>query len=209
MEPMNQAGAAAPPVRHLAPGELDEAFYAAEYLKLVKILVVMGATMQEAEDAAQRALEYIFKRSRAAQDPIDNLDAYICRTAIRFFIKERQRNRERLPREIKGGHLTLPAHLDDELTAWEDKQWVEHVLQTLTPARRDVFRLVMEGASTREIAEILGKKVATIRQHEKGARDCLKTHPEIVERAPRTPQARAPAASEAQPETTAGEEEVK
>jgi DNA-binding CsgD family transcriptional regulator len=43
--------------------------------------------------------------------------------------------------------------LDDKLTAWEDEQWVEHVLESLTPAQRDVIRLVMEGASNQQIAK--------------------------------------------------------
>jgi len=185
MKPTNDGGAAAAPARHRTAGQIDEAIYVAEYLKLVKILVIMGATLEEAEDAAQRALEYILKRSRSAQEPIDDLDAYICRAAIRFFIKERQRDRERLPREIKGGHLTLPAHLDDDLTAWEDRQWVEQVLKCLTPAQCDVIRLVMDGASNQEIAESLGKNGATIRQHLHQARARLKVHPEIAPRTPR------------------------
>jgi RNA polymerase sigma-70 factor (ECF subfamily) len=188
MKPSKDGGAAAAPARHITPDQIGEVFYGTEYRKLVKILRVMGATKEEAEDAAQRALEYIFKRSRSTQDPIDNLDAYACRAAIRFFIKERQHDRGRQPREIEGGHLTLPAYLDDELTAWEDKQWVEHVLESLTPAQRDVIRLVLEGASNMEIAEKLGKNDATVRQHLHNARDQLKEHPEIAPRAPREPQ---------------------
>jgi RNA polymerase sigma factor (sigma-70 family) len=182
----NEGRDAVPPyTRQATPGQLNDALYSAEYRKLVKILVVMGATIEEAEDAAQRALEYIFKRSRTVQDPIDSLNAYLCRAAIRFFLKERQRNRERLPREIKGGHLSLPTFLDDELTAWEGEQWIECVLECLTPAQREVIRLVMDGASNQEIAEELGKSNATIRQHLHQARDRLKVHPEIASRAPR------------------------
>jgi len=157
MKPTNDGGAVADPAHPITPDQLGEAFYSTEYRKMVKILRVIGATKEEAEDAAQRALEYIFKRSRNIQDPIDSLDAYVCRVAIRYFIKERQRDRKRQPREVKGGHLTLPAYLDDELTVWEDKQWVDHVLESLTPAQRDVIRLVADGASNQEIAEQLGK----------------------------------------------------
>src|SRR5215467_11465298 len=185
MKPTNDGGAVADPAHPITPDQLGEAFYSTEYRKMVKILRVIGATKEEAEDAAQRALEYIFKRSRNIQDPIDSLDAYVCRVAIRYFIKERQRDRKRQPREVKGGHLTLPAYLDDELTVWEDKQWVDHVLESLTPAQRDVIRLVADGASNQEIAEQLGKNDATIRQHLHNARDHLKVHPEIAPRASR------------------------
>jgi RNA polymerase sigma factor (sigma-70 family) len=132
-----------------------------------------------------------FRRSRAGE-AFSSPAAYVCRAAIRFFVKYRQRDRERQPREIRGGHLTLPAYLDDELTACEDEQWVEHVLESLTPAQHDVFKLVMDGMSTHAIAEQLGKSDATIRQHLKNGRDRLLEHPEIAPRAPRELQARDP-----------------
>jgi RNA polymerase sigma factor (sigma-70 family) len=207
MEPMNQGGAAAAPARHVTPGEL-EALFTSEYRKLVKLLTILGATIEEAEDAVQNAFADLAKPPSPARPPIRSPAAWVRTAAIRFFIKKRQRERVGRQREIDG-HLPLGESVaDDELTAHEDEQWVEHVLQTLTPAQRDVFRLVMEGAPTREIAEILSKKVATIRQHEKNARDCLRKHPEIVVRALRAPQARAPAATETQSEATAapGEE---
>jgi RNA polymerase sigma factor (sigma-70 family) len=184
-------GAAGVPARHVTPGQL-EAFYIAEYPKLVKILRVMDATLAEAEAAAQEAMADFVKRSRATQAPVRSPAAYVRRAAIRFFVKERQRDRERLPREIKGGHLTLPTYLDEGLHVCEDEQWAEHVLESLTPAQRDVVKLVMDGASTREIAAQLGKKEVTIRQHLKNGRDHLLVHPEIAPRVPRELKARKP-----------------
>ncbi len=55
MEPTNQAGAAATSAHRIALGQL-EAFYRAEYGKLVKILVLLDASLDEAEDAAQKAM---------------------------------------------------------------------------------------------------------------------------------------------------------
>ena len=115
------------------------------------------------------------------------------RAAHRFFIKERQRERERLPRELRGGHLVIEAHLDDGLTAWEDEQYVEHLLECLTPTQRKVIELVMDGLSTHEIAEELGKSDENIRQHLKNGRYRLKLHPEIAPLAPRQLQDQSPA----------------
>ncbi len=193
MMPTNDGGVAAVPARRITPGEL-EAFFAAEYPKLVKILgVIFEAKIDEAENAAQKAMEDLARRSKAGQAPSRNPAAYVQRAAIRYFVKERQRDRKRLPREIKGGHLTLPVYLDDGLTVCEDEQWVEHVLESLTPAQRDVIKLVMEGASNHEIAEELGKSDVTIRQLRKTGRDRLLEHPEIAQRAPRELQAQNPA----------------
>lgn len=156
-----------------------EALYAAEYSKLVKILVLLGATIEEAEDAVQKAMLDLAERFVTGKAP-DFPAAYVRRAAINFFIKERQRERERLPRELQGGHLVIEAQLDDQLTAGEDGQYVEHLLECLTPTQRRVIELVMDGWSTPEIAETLGKSNENIRQQLKNGRDRLKLLPEMA-----------------------------
>lgn len=165
----------------MPPMRLEQlkAFYSAEYPKLVKILVLLDATAEEAEDAAQKAMADFAARSRTEKAPAHPA-AYVQRAAINFFIKERQRERERLPRELRGGHLVIEAHLDDRLTAEEEERYVEAVLECLTQAQREVIKLVMDGWSTREIAEKLGKSAENVRQHLKNGRDLLKLHPEIA-----------------------------
>jgi RNA polymerase sigma factor (sigma-70 family) len=172
--------AAAPPMTL----EQLEAFYTAHYLRLVKFLVLMGATVEEAEDAVQKAMLDFTKRSWTAKGP-EYPVAYVQRAAARFFIKERLRERERQSRELQGGHLVTEAQLDDRLTNWEDDQYIERLLECLTPVQRNVIKLVMDGTPTHEIAEKLGKSDETIRQHLKNGRDRLKLHPEIAPVAPR------------------------
>jgi RNA polymerase sigma factor (sigma-70 family) len=167
-----------------------EAFYTAEYPKLVKILVLLDATVEEAEDAAQKAMTDFAARFKNANAPAHPV-AYVQRAAINFFIKERQRERERLPRELRGGHLVIEAHLDDRLTAGEEEQYVEALLACLTQAQREVIRLVMDGWSAREIAEKLGKTAENVRQHLKNGRDLLKLNPGIASLAPKKPPDRA------------------
>ena len=201
MMPTNDGGTAAAATRHITPREF-EAFYAIQYPKLVKILMVMGATLEEAEDAAQQALKDFFRRARARRGASSNTGGYACVAAIRYFLKQRERDRDRLPRELRGGHLTRSVCLDDDLAALEGEQWVEDVLVTLTPAQRDVIRLVMAGASTHEIAAELGKTDATVRQLRKTGRDRLKGHPEIAQHAPRETQPQTPGAGEARSAAT-------
>lgn len=162
-----------------------EAFYATEYSKLVKILVLLGATIEEAEDAVQKAMLDLAERFVTGKAP-DCPAAYVRRAAINFFIKERKRERQRLPRELQGGHLVIEARFDDQLTAGEDEQYVEHLLGCLTPTQRRVIELVMDGWSTHEIAEKLGKSNDNIRQQLKNGRDRLKLRPEIARLARRS-----------------------
>jgi RNA polymerase sigma factor (sigma-70 family) len=178
---MNKGPAVAVPL--MTRGQL-EAFYTTEYPKLVKILVLLDATIEEAEDAVQKAMTDLAKRSRDGQAP-DYPASYVRMSAVRFFIKERQRGRDRLQRELQGGHLVLESHLDDQLTALEGEQYIEYLLENLTFTQQQVIKLVMGGLSTHEIAEELGKSDENIRQHLKNARDRLKPHPEIAPLAPR------------------------
>ena len=192
--PVNLAGVRGPSgvgkqgAARMPPMKLEqlEAFYAAEYPKLVKILVLLDATVEEAEDAAQKAMADFAVRSKTAKAPT-HPTAYVQRAGINFFIKERQRERERLPREVRGGHLVIEAHLDHRLTAGEEEQYVEALLARLTQAQREVIRLVMDGWSAREIAEKLGKSAENVRQHLKNGRDILKLDPEIASLAPEKP----------------------
>jgi DNA-binding CsgD family transcriptional regulator len=73
------------------------------------------------------------------------------------------------------------------MTALEDGQYVERLLEFVTPMQRDVFRLVMEGLSTREIAAHLHKSDENIRQHLKNGRDRMKLHPDVARLTSRQP----------------------
>jgi RNA polymerase sigma factor (sigma-70 family) len=169
-------GAAAP---SMTPEQL-ETFYTVQYPRLVKVLVVMDATVEEAEDAVQKAMMDFFQRCQRMQVP-DHPPAYVRRAAINYFINERQRERERLPRELRGGHLVIEEHHDTWMDCLEVNEYVEHLLSCLTPTQRQVIELIMEGLSTPEIAERLGKTNVNVRQQLKLSRNRLKAHPEIAQ----------------------------
>ncbi len=169
-----------------------EAFYETEYRVLVKLLVFLGASVEEAKDATQKAMADLYRRLKAGKGTIVSPAPWVRRAAHRYFVKERQRERGRLPREIMGGHLALEAYADDGLTALEDEQYIESLLTMLTPTQQVVLRLVLDGMSTREIAEVLGKREDNIRQQLKNGRDRLKLHPEIAPLAQRRTQGPAP-----------------
>jgi RNA polymerase sigma factor (sigma-70 family) len=163
-------------------GEFEE-FFKTQYPILIKLLRFFGASVEEAEDAAQTAMTDLYRQLGKGTDPVVSPAPWVRRAAHRDFVKERQRDRERLPREIKGGHLSPGTCADESLTDWEDEQYVEQLLWKLTPTQRAVLRLVLDGVATREIADRLGKNEANIRQQLKNGRDKLKLHPEIASRA--------------------------
>lgn len=151
MERMRKGCDRGAPASPLTAGQLD-VFYAAEYPKLVKLLMlIFGASMEEAEDAAQKAMMDFAQRCGSAGARIRNPAGYVRRAATHFFVKERQRDRERLPHEIRSGYLVADAQPDRELTALEDGQYVERLLEFVTPIQRDVLRLVMRMRGRRPV----------------------------------------------------------
>jgi RNA polymerase sigma factor (sigma-70 family) len=184
---MRKSCAEGSPAYPLTAGQL-EVFYAAEYPRLVKLLMLLfSASIEEAEDGAQKAMLDFAQRSASPGADIHNPAGYVRRAAAHFFVKERQRDRERLPHELRGGYLVADAQSDREMTALEDGQYVERLLEFVTPMQRDVFRLVMEGLSTREIAAHLHKSDENIRQHLKNGRDRMKLHPDVARLTSRKP----------------------
>jgi Sigma-70 region 2 len=102
----------------MTPEQL-ETFYAAHYPRLVKVLVVLDATIEEAEDAVQKAMMDLVRRCQRLQAP-EHPAAYVQRAAINYFVKERRRERERLPRELRGGHLVIEQDLDTRVSILEE-----------------------------------------------------------------------------------------
>lgn len=156
-----------------------EAFYKVEWPILVKFLRVIDATEEEAEDAAQKAMTDLARRLINECEGIANPKAWARRAAYHYFVRERQRERDRLTREIESGHLASEIYDDGRLSAIDDESFIEDLLTSLTQAQREVLGRVLAGMSTREIAADLGKREANIRQHYKNGRDQLKRHPGI------------------------------
>ena len=72
----------------------------------------------------QKAMEDFTARCRTGKAP-DHPAAYVQRAANRFFIKKRQRERERVPRELRGGHLVIEEHRNEVWKSGEEKQFIE------------------------------------------------------------------------------------
>lgn len=102
-------------------------FYRREYRPLVKLVMAMGGTLDEAEEAVDETMADLWRRWPEIRNP----EAY-ARTAVkRYFIGRKKRERSGLLKAVKGGHLTQEAHECTELTVWEDRQWVDQLVSLL------------------------------------------------------------------------------
>ncbi len=172
MEPEERAGQAAP-----APGpgpRADlEAFLNDHYRYFLMAPMALGATVDDAHEAVQAAVADVLEKdtwSRLTRNP----KAWV-RKAVRHAYYDQQEKRRR-NRKIESLPPPSGSYLDGSPNVWEDWQWVAQMLGTLPSAQREVFELVLAELDTKEIADLLGKTPATIRQNLAHARRRLKAN---------------------------------
>jgi RNA polymerase sigma factor (sigma-70 family) len=122
-----------------------------------------GANPEEAKDAAAKTLAEMLQRWPIPENPM----AYARQAVVHNFVKEKTRGNQRLIRRlIERGHI--PRHegfTDDQLTAFEDSQWVADVLSVLPPTQRKVMECIARGLASDEIAETLGMSRDAVRRN--------------------------------------------
>ena len=150
-----------------------EAFFWSAYRPLVRDVIFAGGSPYEAEDAVAAAMEEVLKR----WDTIENLQAYARRAAISNLIKAKKRGPQRIVnRLIQRGDVPPEHALDSRLTVWEQQEWVTVLLKSLPPAQRDVLACIVDEFTLQEIAELLGKTEAAVRQNLCAARKSLMSY---------------------------------
>jgi RNA polymerase sigma factor (sigma-70 family) len=172
VEPEETAGQAVP-----APGpdsQADlEAFLNDHYRYFLTAAMAAGATVDDAYEAVQATVADMLAKdtwSRLTRNP----RAWV-RQAVRHAYYDQQKKRRR-NREIERLPSPSASYQDGNPNVWEDWQWVAQRLSPLPTAQREVFELVLAELDTKEIADLLGKTPATIRQNLAHARRRLKAN---------------------------------
>ncbi|GGM22700.1 hypothetical protein GCM10007977_024840 [Dactylosporangium sucinum] len=150
-------------------GDYDD-FFDSTYPLLLQVAMASGASPEEADDAAEEVMSYLYRRWGEITQP----RAYARRAVLNAVAKAKKRDAERLGRTVAGGHVTPEADDGTDLCAWENREWVLQHLNVLPPAQRAVMAGVVDDLSTAELAEALGKTEPTIRKNLQWARERLK-----------------------------------
>ena len=130
----------------------------------------IGGTLHEAEEAAQTAMEEVLRRWPAINDKLP----YAKRAALNAFRKARTRGLERTrQRQVEAGGARPAAAADDNLTLWENTEWVMGLLTALPPRQREVMAFIVDGFSPTEIAQMLGRTPTAVRNNLRAAREHL------------------------------------
>lgn len=156
--------------RAAAPPEYT-VFFHDHYRELVRAAMYMGASRDEADEAAATTMQEVLRRWRRIDDPL----AYARRAVVSNFLKEKTRGLGRLRRRMVERAAYTPAGREDQdLNAWEGRQWVMQKLQSLPASQREVMARIVDGYSPVEIATLLGKTPEAVRQCLCAARERLK-----------------------------------
>jgi RNA polymerase sigma factor (sigma-70 family) len=152
------------------PASGFEDFYRTNYQALVREVIFAGGDTEEAKDAVSAAMVEVLQR----WDTITHPRAYARRAAVSNLIKSKQRGLPRIhERLIQRGEVSVESALDPGLTVWEQREWVTQLLKSLPPAQREVLTCIVDNFSGPEIAQLLGKTEAAVRQNLRAARKSL------------------------------------
>jgi RNA polymerase sigma factor (sigma-70 family) len=145
-------------------------FFRDAYQPLVRDVIFAGGNPDEAEDAVSAAMVEVLRR----WDAVENPRAYARRAAVNNMIKSRQRGLQRISeRLIQRGDVPPEGDLDPGLLVWEQQEWVTLLLKSLPEAQRQVLACVVDTFTPQEIAQLLGKTEAAVRQNLCAARKRL------------------------------------
>jgi len=140
--------------------DFDE-FFRAEFVRLTRYVMTLGATKEEAKDAAQNALVDAWEHWESIKSP----HAW-CRTAAnRYYISSDIRINKEAPLAEKSGWAVQGTvkHIQDFFPP--DWEYVLRHLRKLAPVRRSVMAYTIDGYSPQEIAEMTGTNPGTVRSN--------------------------------------------
>jgi RNA polymerase sigma factor (sigma-70 family) len=147
-----------------------EEFFRQAYRPLVRDVIFAGWDPHDAEEAVAAAMTDVLQR----WDAITNPRAYARRAAISHLINNKRRGLLRITeRLVQRGGIPPEHDLDPGLTVWEQQEWVSLLLKSLPPAQQEVLACMVDMLAQEEIAQLLGKTEAAVRQNLRAARKRL------------------------------------
>lgn len=140
--------------------------YRAHYARLVRVLVLTGASRSDAEDVAQEAFARTLSRWRRVRTG-SNPAGYVYRVSFRLL-------RRAQPHLVSDGHVSSPpiAAVDDAVVLHTR---LEHAFSGLSPRQRTCALLcLLLGYTSEDAGSVLGIRASTVRKQVELARRSLR-----------------------------------
>jgi RNA polymerase sigma factor (sigma-70 family) len=143
-------------------------FFHERFTRTVVLLIAMGASRADAEDAVQEAMVLAWRQWDSIREPA----AWVRTVAVRAYMKQA---RGRGNRAVSLDEFTYELPADPDLGIFaEEQQHVLRLLRGLPAGQRTVAALFYDGLTCEEIAELAGKPPVTVRSQLRHARNSLK-----------------------------------
>jgi RNA polymerase sigma factor (sigma-70 family) len=159
-------------------------YFRADYRLVVSFLMMIGARLEEAEDAAQEAMAEVARRWATIKHP----KAYARLASKRMFLRKRVDDERSLG--FRGG-ARLPldsdlavdtAVLADWVTTLTELDAILTAVQALPPVQREIVAMYMSGFEPKAIAAELKRRPSTVRSNLRhGLRELRKLLTEVPE----------------------------
>jgi RNA polymerase sigma factor (sigma-70 family) len=139
-------------------------FFQERFSRTVVLLIAMGASRADAEDATQEAMTQAWQHWESVREPA----AWLRTVAVRAWWK--RGDTQRFPTvPLDDADCSNATHPDLGIFAAEQQQ-VLQLLRALPPMQRTIVALFYDGATCGEVAELTGISRATVRSHLRYAR---------------------------------------
>ena len=144
-----------------------DSFFHERFSRTVVLLIAMGASQADAEDATQEAMILAWNQWDSIREPA----AWVRTVAIRSYLKMVRSGAQvvSLDDSVPG-----PVEADDLGSFEEEQRQVLRLLRALPSGQRTVAALYYDGLNCEEIAVALGKSPATVRSNLRYARQSLR-----------------------------------
>lgn len=177
-----------------APGTQNEFdrfddYFKADYRSLISFLIFIGASLEQAKDAAQEAMSQVAARWAAIANP-KSYARCVARRAYYRMNEDDQRARSpqrgRTQIELDGDLAVNTAVFADFVKTITELDAIQTAIQRLSPVQRETVAMYLSGFSPQETAEVLKSKPATVRSNLRHGLRELKKLLEIPEGASET-----------------------
>ncbi|MFC5828465.1 hypothetical protein [Nonomuraea insulae] len=149
----------------IGPPQQVEQFFHHHGRTLISVAMLAGATRDEADKAVRATMVALGGRWNAINDH----KGYAGEMVLATFIKQRG----------KQPSATTITPWESRLTLWEDRHWIELMLDALPPTRWDTMACYLAGMTRPGISEHLGRKWTVVGENLRFARERLQ---QIVDR---------------------------
>jgi RNA polymerase sigma factor (sigma-70 family) len=145
-----------------------DTFFREQFSRIVVLLISIGASQSTAEDATQEAMILAWNQWASIREPT----AWVRTVAVRSFLRiVRGNGAQMVPLDES---IPDPVGNDGLGNFEEEQQQVLRLLRALPAGQRAVTALYYDGLNCEEIAEVLGKRPATVRSNLRYARESLR-----------------------------------